>query len=310
MNNEHDHHSITNTLSQFNFLLYSTLCIICIFLSFRHIKHHRRCWPQHCHPNRRSTDTAAAGIHPSIPPERQKNMPETNSKTSGKAMASQQISQPSVSGDAYSPNQGQEYDNDNDQDQDQDQGCPRHQSGSSPACEILQPLSQLVPVPASGRVAAAVTGGETTDLGLDLDLSLPTAATDACTGAAEQDDPSSSRTHIPGPEPKHTYEPQAIKHTRHQEENSSNAHPHPHLPIHPLNATHTPILAGPGPSAPDVAVRSPAVASSLGQHYPSIQSTLSNTEPHIQKRSETVQMCRDVDAEGVRSWRRLIVEYG
>lgn len=62
-------------------------------------------------------------------------------------------------------------------------------------------------------------------------------------------------------------------------------------------------------SAPGNAVNDRPSESSGSSQSPTDAATSETTGSSVQKRSEVVQQMRDVDDEGVRTWRRLIVEY-
>ncbi|RMJ26388.1 hypothetical protein PHISP_02768 [Aspergillus sp. HF37] len=289
MNNEHDNRP--NPLNQHpispSFLFYSTLCIVCILVSFRHIKALRH----------RSRHRHRRGVHcKSLPPERQ-TMASSSSQAGGEH-GELEKGQP-VSDSAIHH---------------------RHPS----ACDILQPLSHLVPVPASGHVAAAVAAGAAEKAsattsprpGPNLSPYLPPPPKQDSQQPSRMDaEPNSAG---PGAGAG-AIDPHHRPHCCHPVENPSSTNPpssssHIHNPAVPVPSA--PSVPAVGTSGPGVAVHSTLPAEGFchpiqPQQNPNPGPAPAENAPHgVQKRTETAQFCRDVDAEGIRSWRRLIVEYG
>jgi hypothetical protein len=278
MNNEHDNRP--NPLNQHqhqispSFLFYSALCIVCILVSFRHIKAHRS-------RHRR-------GVHcKSLPPERQ-------------TMASSS----QAGGEPGQLEKGQPV---------SDSPRPIHHRHPS-ACDILQPLSHLVPVPASGHVAAAVAAGAAERQGAST-----TASPSASPNLPPPPPPPGQGSQQSSREDAEPNSAGAIDHHRphccHPVENPSSTNPpsssssssHTHNPAGPVPC---PCIPAVGASGPGVAVHSTRPAEAFCRPIQPQQNPIPGQAENVAKRTETVQVCRDVDAEGIRSWRRLIVEYG
>ena len=282
MNNEHDSHVplVHHHISPPSFLLCSALCIVSILVSFRQIKRYRsrryhRGIRSHCAP---------------LPPEEQ-------TMASPDEMASRKHLQPEgqvVSKDAHDPHSSN---------QSQQIQVP----SPTQACDILLPLSHFVPVPASGHVAAlareAARGGGKPSPMLKSNLEcLPFAP--------EQ----GKANHPPVPLP-----PQQTSSDYSAESVDPQPHCHPienSSPSRPLVSSNShqahhqspfDVVGGSGASGTGVAMQ-PGPAE--GHHpVPRLSSPGANEMQSVQKRSETVHFCREVDAEGIRFWRRLIVEY-
>lgn len=260
MNNEHiplssnnNNNTTTTPPLSSRFLIYSTACIICALVIFRHIKRqHRR---THSH---------------AIPPERRKmrSSPDTSGGGEQREKSSHPVS-------VRTPNHSME-------DPSLATTGPTSPASTIPpfpsACDILQPLSQLTSLPTSGHVAAAVARG------LKLDWPFANTLLDQAPGAP-------GWSLVPG---------------RDLRPDGSRSSPRP--------AAEDP-FGGPGGYSGSDPARSLALACA-GPALPvcghSLSRPVSEAEEGwggVQKRSETVQVLHDGDAQGPRSWRRLIVEY-
>lgn len=181
------------------------------------------------------------------------------------------------------------------------------------ACDILQPLSQLTPLPASGQVAAAVIRGRKLDWNYTTNL-FP------------------DRAGIQGPGPLHlrrgsssSADPEEDSTTRpigFHSEDSFSAFPTSSRPGIPVEVDlASPSVAGIGQAlvsssaACDCHPRPfPSVVahgSSHGDYFfpPEEGADVDHATGSVQKRSETVHFLQDSDSDGPRSWKRMIVEY-
>lgn len=160
----------------------------------------------------------------------------------------------------------------------------------SSASDVLEPLSRIAPVPASGRAAAEAAAGIPEgeydakefegDFGSDSALNLNQS--NRSESESERDP---ADLHFPAKNPRADLSDSRL------EQHTTHSHSIPVI----ANASNPAASLGwygyPGAGAATVPLSSDPEAGS------------------IQKRNETVQLCHDVDAEGIRSWKRLIVEY-
>lgn len=166
------------------------------------------------------------------------------------------------------------------------------------ASDILQPLSQLAPLPTSGHVAAAVSRGS------KLDWNFSSTATDAFPDRGQNSrqthlqpgspgadsDLSSDESHpaVPVGEEDPVSGAQAVRHA---------------VPVSRSAPGQSPRAYCQPPPFPGTVVYGPPFCGSF------LFAPVMRKDEEVQKRNEMVQFCQESDVEGVRSWRRLIVEY-
>lgn len=258
MGREHGDCVPSSTIQSFTHgVLYPALCVIGIVLLARRIRHHRQRKYQ-------------------LPERRQDSIRSTSlaEKSGGDMSAGQGAAAPYIRDPSH----------------DVVTTTAAATSSFPSACDILQPLSQLTPLPSSGHLAAILgrakqpthpankkpTGGPGGDPGASAgpssDYSRPstseTQASDLSGGGSDQSSYSGTRDSLP--------------------------------PMAPTPTEWRP-------------VESPAgyYSSSHDDHFDG--SELSGEpvgpRPPVQKSGQVAQLLHDADEEGVRTWRRLMVEY-
>ena len=267
------------------FLLYTSLAIICILAIFRHIKRQRT----HLYappPKRRkmsSPDLNPSGEHSeksflpvSVP---QSHTPNHSMHATTSPAASTSISTSTATAPFPS------------------------------ACDILQPLSQLTPLPASGHVAAAVIRGRKLDW--NFTSLFPEPAQIQGPGPSQSRRGSSADPETPNPASLHPDE-------------TVSALPTSSRPAIPVAVDcESASVAGIGRAL----VSGSAVCSCHPHPFPSVvahgsshgddifasETGVDVNHDHatgsVQRRNETVHFLQDSDTDGPRSWKRLIVEY-
>lgn len=168
------------------------------------------------------------------------------------------------------------------------------------ASDILQPLSQLAPLPTSGHVAAAVSRG------LKLDWTFGTATNTFYPGKGQGSSQTALQPGSHGADSDLLYSDEF----------------HPTIPVEnedPVSGAEAFHHAAPvsrsasAPSQRAYYCQPPPFPGTVVYGPPFCGSFLFAPvvlkDEEVQKRNETVQFCQECDVEGVRSWRRLIVEY-
>ncbi|PKY08871.1 hypothetical protein P168DRAFT_278420 [Aspergillus campestris IBT 28561] len=237
-------------------VLYPALCVIGIVLLARRIRHHRQ--RKYQLPEKRRQDS----LRSSSPPE----------KSGGDMSASQGAAAPCIKDPSH------------------DVMTTTAATSSFPsACDILQPLSQLTPLPSSGHLAAILgRAKQPTHPANEKPAGSPGGDPVASAGPSDHSRPSTSET-------------QASDLSGGGSDQSSYSGPRDSLP--PMAPTPTewrPVGSLAGYSSP-----------SHDDHFD--ESELSGEpagpRPPVQKSRQVVQLLHDADEEGVRTWRRLMVEY-
>lgn len=167
---------------------------------------------------------------------------------------------------------------------------------STPACDILQPLSHLAPIRASGHVAALVreaagAGGKASPSPTSDPEGLPCGREEG----AENHPPVPPRPPPPSPPPP-------------QQQTSSDYRAGSvdlQRPCHPMENSSSSYPPASGHAYQDYRHYAADVVMGSGTSSPPAADEMQS----VQKRSETALHCREVDTEGVRFWRRLIIEY-
>ncbi|RJE23466.1 hypothetical protein PHISCL_04179 [Aspergillus sclerotialis] len=276
----------TNTPPLSNrFLVYTSLAIICILAIFRHIKRQRT--HLYASPPKRRKMSSSPDINPSGEHSEKSFLPISvpQQHTPNHSM---HATTPPASSTSISTT-----------------------TATAPfpsACDILQPLSQLTPLPASGHVAAAVIRGRKLDWNFTTNL-FPEPAQIQGPGQSRRD--SSADPENPKPASPHPDE-------------TVSAFPTSSRPAIPVTVdSDSPSVAGIGQALvsgsatcschPHPFPSVVAHGSSQGDYFFPPETSVDVDHDHatgsVQKRNETVHFLQDSDTDGPRSWKRLIVEY-